>query len=64
MFSSILLVADNDERRNRKNYQIETWLQDWCHWQNFGGFDHGLVYMTPGQLATEKDLYSGVSRVQ
>lgn len=27
-----------------------TWLQAWCHRQNFGLFNHGPFYMTPGVL--------------
>jgi len=46
VFSSFLPVAGNDEGRNRKTQQINTWLRDWCHQQNFGFFDHELVYTT------------------
>ena len=53
MFSSVLPVAGNDEGRNRKSQQINTWLQACCHQQNFGFFDHGSVYTTPGLLATD-----------
>jgi len=54
VFFSILQIAGNDEGRNRKSQQISTWLQAWCHQQNFGFFDHGSVYMTPGLLATDR----------
>ena len=54
VFSSILPVAGNDEGRNRKSQQINTWLRDWCQQKNFGFFGHGLVYMTPGLLATDR----------
>ena len=53
VFSTIPPVARNDEGRNRKSQQINTWLRAWCHLQNFGGFDHGSVYTTPGLLATD-----------
>ena len=53
MFSFKLPVARNDEGRNRKSQQISIWLRAWCHQQNFGFFDHGLVYTTPGLLATD-----------
>ena len=53
VFSSILPVAGNGEGRNRKSQQINTWLRAWCNWQNFGFFDHGLVYMTPGLLVMD-----------
>jgi len=42
-----------DEGRNRRSQQINTWLQVWCHNQNLGFFDHGSVYMAPGLLATD-----------
>jgi len=54
VFSSILLVARNDYGRNRKTQLINTGLQDECHGQNFGFFDHGLAYMTPGLLVTDE----------
>ena len=54
VFSSILPVAGNDEGRNRKTQQINTWLHDWCHQQNLGFFDHGLIYTTLGLLATDR----------
>jgi len=54
VFSSIPPVAGNDEGRNRKSQQISTWLQAWCHRRDFGFFDHGLVYTTPGLLATDR----------
>jgi len=27
--------------------------RDWCHWSNFGFFDHREVYTAPGLLATD-----------
>jgi len=39
--SSILPVTANDEGRNRKSQQINSWLQAWYHWQNFGFFGTG-----------------------
>jgi len=29
---------------------IHTWLQSWCHQQNFGFLDLGMIYTTPGLL--------------
>jgi len=52
VFSSTPPVAEEDEGRNRKSEQINTWLQAWCHKQNLGFFDHGSVYMASGLLAT------------
>ncbi|PKU36056.1 mitochondrial fission process protein 1 [Limosa lapponica baueri] len=49
---SIPPVAAIDERISRKSHQIKSWLQDWCNRQDFGFFDHGLIYRTPGLLAT------------
>ena len=51
-FSSVPPVAREDEGRNRRSQQINTWLQAWCHRQNLGFFDRGSVYMAPGLLAT------------
>jgi len=53
VFSSIPPVAGEDEGRNRRSKQINTWLQTWCHRQNLGFFDHVSVYMAPGLLATD-----------
>lgn len=53
MFSSILPVAGNNEGGNGKSQQINTWLQAWCHQQNLGFFDHGLVFMKPALLVTD-----------
>ena len=53
MFSSIPPVTWEDEGRNRRSQQINTWLQAWCHRQNLGIFDHGSVYVAPGLLATD-----------
>lgn len=51
MPSSILHLAGNDERRNRKRQQINTWLSAWCSWQKLGSFfDFGSVYRPPGLL--------------
>jgi len=47
VFFFILPAAGNNVGRNRKTQLINTWLPDWCHWENFGFFDHGSVYMTP-----------------
>jgi len=53
VFSSALPFAGNDEGRNRKTQEINTCLRAWCHWQNFGVFDRGLVYMTLSLLPTD-----------
>jgi len=54
VFSSIPPVAEEDEGRNRRSQQINTWLQAWSHRQNMVFFfDHGSVYMAPGLLATD-----------
>jgi len=53
VFSSIPPVAGEDEGRNRRSQQINTWLQAWCHSQNLGFFDDKSVYMAPGLLATD-----------
>lgn len=54
VFSQILSVAWNDEGRNRNNQKINTWLPAWCHQQNFVGFDHGSLYMSPGLSVTDR----------
>jgi len=51
---SVLPVAWNDKGRNRRSHQINTWLQAWCHQRDVGFFDHGLVYMTPDLLDTDR----------
>ena len=51
---SIAPVAGNDEGGNRKSQQTNTCLQAWCHWWNFGVFDHGLIYTAPGLLVTDR----------
>ncbi|KAK4826596.1 hypothetical protein QYF61_010358 [Mycteria americana] len=43
-------VKGNDEGRNRKSQQVNSWLRAWYHRQNFESFDHGLVYTTPGPV--------------
>ncbi|KGL89130.1 hypothetical protein N301_03229, partial [Charadrius vociferus] len=55
VFSSILPFARDDEGINRRSKQINSWLRGWCIWQNFGFFDHGLVYRKRGMLATGGD---------
>jgi len=52
VFSSIPTVAGKSTERGRKTHLINKWLRDWCHWSNFGFFDHGEVYTAPGLLAT------------
>jgi len=53
VFSSIPSVAGKSTERDRKTHLINRWLRDWCHRWNFCFFDHGEVYMAPGQLATD-----------
>lgn len=51
MPSSILPLAGNDERRNRKRQQINTRLSARCTWQNLGRFfDCGSVCRSPGLM--------------
>ncbi|PKU33500.1 transcription factor dp-1- hypothetical protein [Limosa lapponica baueri] len=50
MFSSVPPAVENEEGVNRKSQQINAWLQAWCYQQDFGFFDHGLIYKTPGLL--------------
>jgi len=58
MFSSILSVAGNSTERDRKTHLANRWLRDWCHWSNFGFFDHGEVHTAPGLLATGRSQLS------
>jgi len=53
LFSSIPSVAGKSTERDRKTHLINRWLRDWCHWWNFGFFDHGEVYMAQGVLVTD-----------
>jgi len=53
VFSSIPSVAGKSTERGRKTHLINRWLRDWCHWWNFGFFEHGEIYMAPGPLATD-----------
>jgi len=46
-------VAVKSTERGRKIHLINRWLREWCHWSNFGFFDHGEVYTAPGLLVTE-----------
>lgn len=55
VFSSIPPVAGNDEGLNRRTQQINAWLRAWCCRQDFGFFDHGLIYKTPGLLVTGRN---------
>ncbi|PKU45858.1 hypothetical protein llap_3859 [Limosa lapponica baueri] len=52
VFSSIPPLAGIEEGINRKSQQINSWLRGWCNRQNFGFLDHGMIYRTPGLLAT------------
>ena len=54
VFSSIPQVEGKTTERGWKTYLINTWLRDWCHYQNFEFFDHGKVYKTPGLLVTNE----------
>jgi len=53
VFSSMPSVAGKSTERGRKTHLINRWLTDWCHWWNFGFFDHGEVYTALGLLATD-----------
>jgi len=53
VFSSIPSVAGKSTERGRKTHLVNRWLRDWCHWSNFGFFDHGEVYTAPGLLVTD-----------
>lgn len=52
VFSSIPPFAGVDEGINRRSQQINSWLRDWCVRQDFGFFEHGLIYRKPGMLAS------------
>ncbi|XP_074991813.1 uncharacterized protein LOC142074828 isoform X2 [Calonectris borealis] len=52
VFSSILPVMGGDLGRNRRDQDINTWLQDWCLRQNFGVLNHGRAFK-------RQDLYYG-----
>ena len=52
-FSSVPSVAGKSTERGRKTHLINSWLRNWCHWWNFGFFDHGEVYMALGLLAAD-----------
>jgi len=48
-FLSVLLVNGQGFERASRTWQINKWLQDWCHSQGFRYLDHGnclrrLVY--------------------
>jgi len=45
-------VAGNSTEMGRITHLVNRWLRDWCHWSNFGFFDHGEVYTAPGLLVT------------
>jgi len=47
-------VAGNSTERGRKTHLVNRWLRDWCHWSNFGVFDHGEVYTAPGLMTTDR----------
>ena len=53
IFSPLLPVAGSDIGRNSHIQSINTWLCGWCHHQNFGFFDNGMVYTAPGLLASD-----------
>lgn len=38
--------------------QINAWLQDSCKHQDFGFFDHGLLYKLPGLLTVDRKCFS------
>ena len=52
-FSSILPVKEKGSERASQIWQINKWLQDWCHSQGFGYLGHGNCSEKPGLLWTD-----------
>ena len=51
VFASVLPIGGIEAER--RAVHINSWLRDWCDRQNFGFFDHGKVYATPGLMAPD-----------
>ena len=51
VFASVLPIGGIEADKQTRH--INTWLRDWCNRQNFGFFDHGKIYTTPGLLAPD-----------
>lgn len=51
VFASVLPIGGIEAERCAVH--INSWLRDWCDRQNFGFFDHGKVYATPGLMAPD-----------
>lgn len=50
VFCSVPLVVEENDERNRRIRIINKWLKGWCHWQNFGFFDHGEAFKASALL--------------
>jgi len=42
-----------EKARRLISWQINKWLQDWCHSQGFGYFNHGTHFEKPGLLGAD-----------
>uniref|UniRef100_A0A8B9TZX8 SGNH hydrolase-type esterase domain-containing protein n=1 Tax=Anas zonorhyncha TaxID=75864 RepID=A0A8B9TZX8_9AVES len=51
VFASVLPIGGMEAERCA--VRINSWLRDWCDRHNFGFFDHGKVYATPGLMAPD-----------
>ena len=51
VFTSALPIAGSNV--DKKSRHVNPWLWDWCNRQNFGVFDPGKVYVTPGLPAPD-----------
>ena len=50
VFSSILWDKGEDLKKARQIWQINKWLEQWCHSQGFGYLEHGTQFGRPGVL--------------
>jgi len=57
-FSSVLPVKGKWFERAGQIWQINKWLQDWCHSQGFGYLDHVNRFEKPGLLGADVVLLS------
>jgi len=53
VFSSVLPVKMKCLKRASQIWQVNKWLQDWCHSQGFGYLDHGNSFEKPGLLGPD-----------
>lgn len=51
-FYSYIESGEASANSQRSKLCFNTWLWDWCHWQNFVFFNHGLLYTSPGLLTS------------